>query len=208
MPGYLYPLNDTLYPLSGVPVTGTVVAPFIEARLILTAPTVAAITLSPGPSGAPVILPAGTGPGVVKLVGSSGTNMTALVASPADAAVAWLAIRSWEPLLRGTAMNQAEAAASPYSLIPPVRGTAVFLAGQQQGTVSGSPITSGVVAISGAPLSGALTLRAPNGWIQTLAAGSSGVVALAGMPTGPGVTWNFANPSDANACDVVVAVMA
>jgi len=128
------------------------------------------------------------------------------VATPTDAAIASLAVQTWAPLTHGTAMTPAEAAASPY-FIPaiPARGTAVFLTGAPQGTLSASSIASGAIAITGT-LSAALTLRAPGGWQQTIPAGTTGVVPLSGAPTGPNTTWNFASPADCNACDVVVAI--
>ncbi len=204
MSGYLFPLSGTLDPVTGSPaVIGAVIPPWTDARLILTAATVGAITVASS------IFPAGTGPGVFKIPGgTTSTSTTARVANLADAAIASLAIQTWEPLTHGAAMTPAEAAASPYFIpAPPARGVAVFASGNAQGTLSGSPITTGTVAILGT-LTGSLTLRAPNGWNQTIPAGTSGVVALTGGPTGPNTTWTFANPNDAYACDVVVAITA
>jgi hypothetical protein len=201
MSGNLFPLSGTLDPVTGGPaVIGAVIPPWTDARLILTAATVGAITVASN------IFPAGTGPGVFKIPGgTTSTSTTALVANLADAAIASLAIRTWEPLTHGPAMTPAEAAASPY-FIPAIlaRGTAVFL-DQQQGTVSGSSIASATVTIL-QTLTAALTLRAPGGWAQTIPAGSTGLVQLAGTPTGPGATWAFANAADCHACDVVIAI--
>lgn len=177
------------FPLAATPVT---LPAFVEARLILTAATAGAITVSPGPAGSPFVVPAGSGPGVLKLaMGSSAVNTFAVLSNPADAAVASMAIRPWDSSTQLGAAN-------------PARGSAVFLEGQQQGTLSARSIVAGNVAIQGA-LTAPLTLAAPGGWSQVIPAGAAGVVPLTG-PTGPGVTWSFANAADCYACPVVVAL--
>ncbi|MGN6525803.1 MAG: hypothetical protein ACTHL8_05395 [Burkholderiaceae bacterium] len=150
--------------------------------------------------GGSFVVPAGTSGLVVLPFGASDHVITAGLDNPADQSIGALVALRVDPAAPVLTDD-------PTGVLPlkPARPTLSpgFALREQRGQVGPRAFTAGFVAICGAPLVGSLTLSAAGGFAQTLAAGSTGLIALSG-PTGAPLTYAFSMPSDAPAADVIV----
>jgi len=192
----------------------TSLPPYITATIVV--PTAAAGPISVAlANGGTFVVPAGSTGAFRVPGGSTATRTSAMLASAADgligASVVIQTLGRYGPperllLTVVSPIGGDETVSDPWAGLTPLSGAAVFLS-QPAGTLTGSAILSGYIALMGT-LTGALTISSPSGFAQVLGAGTSGLVALTG-PTGRGPTWSFAQSADAYAFDsFLVATLA
>jgi hypothetical protein len=188
----------------------TSLPPYITATLVVPIAAAGPITVALA-NGGTFVVPAGSTGAFRVPGGSTGTRTSVRLASAADGSIgASVVIQTWDryaPPAQPQPEPGGDLTYDPWDGLTPLSGVAVFLS-QQTGTLTGSAILSGYIALMGT-LPGALTISSPSGFNQVIAGGTTaGLVALTG-PTGRGATWSFANSSDAYAFDVfLVATLA
>jgi len=193
----------------------TSLPPFVTATVVVPTAAAGPITVALA-NGGTFVVPAGSAGAFRVPGGSTGTRTSVTLASAADgligASVVIQTLSRYAPperllLTVVSPIGGDETVSDPWAGLTPLSGAAVFLS-QPTGTLTGSAILSGYIALMGT-LTGALTISSPSVFNQVIAAGTTAsLVALTG-PTGRGATWSFANSADAYAFDVfLVATLA